>query len=89
MLNPYQCKRAREATDKNDPDEEIIEQFDALTDNDKIEIINDLLVIMKSDEFPPSLNDWRELSEKGYWITHPVLFCVFMEWKSKNQYNTK
>lgn len=84
MLNHHKCKLAREYTGCIDPDSEIIDQYNELSESEKELIINELQIIMGDNDECPSHNDWREICKKRHWITHPVLVCVYMEWKSKS-----
>ena len=83
MLTHSQCEKARQATATHDPDKEIMEQFDALTDDKKEKVAKEMAVIIEKDEsnFGTALYN---ISAKHF-MTYPVIFCVFKEWQQRNK----
>jgi len=83
ILTHKHCEKARQVTGTNDPDSEIISQFNSESEETKEKVAKELSAILENDESSLGMGLY-EISAK-YFMTYPVIFCIFKEWQSKNR----
>lgn len=90
MVSEQQCKLARTLTDDTVTDDIINSEYQAMTPADKnaASLVIDKLMKQHNLPFDKGMKimiaDFAKIS-KQYSIAPATLFCVYMDWKSKNQ----